>query len=694
MSTRLHELAERVTHRLRMDPDLRRDVAEELTSHLDASTAEYIDAGEPVERAEAQAMRALGDEQDLADQLWRANRGRIRLRFWLRWTARVVLVPAVLLAVALIPMQHRLEQRDARQLQALMAWQMEPGVAGVDGAAQPVAIDDHALLRHLDERERRLVLGDPEAQSALESAAAMVEAYPDDPAVHARYALTWIGSLDSDALARGEADTQALLDTLERGKQLEPDNGLYDLLKASLLVYRAGVLNQRDGEMQLELDDREAMEAVVAAFVAASQSAYLRTHGVDLVGRQMALLPASRSANEYMLRQSIFASAALRGGIQYSARSRFTARYVAAYARQLGEEGRVDEARSLLSHVQHVGVRMVEDAGLLTIVLTGSSIAALGLSAEVHVLEEAGLDDEAADVQAVYDALLHEHTRFRETLHVDLPPLSSPLHLMRMNRQDQTGAVWIDRAERVWLSQVALLTGLWMLLAVTACAALASIVSLLRHRDGSERPRLVWPNMLEIAVAAGVVLAVMVGFYAVRFWMMDVPTIAAASAAGLLAALGVVLIGAMLVRRAMARQGLPVAALSKWWHAVTVVCVIGLGVLMFDIPVLSTRHGNSSPLTPMIAALVLTATWALLGVVRLSQLRKRTAMYRRTLVRSALPWLAMATLTVGLVGGGVLLISESTTIDALDRHANVGITHERDHSAVTAYRDWLADSVR
>jgi hypothetical protein len=93
---------DRVTRRLSMDRELQWEVRLELRSHLQDSIAELRNAGRSEAEARDEAVRALGDEAELAEQLWRANRRRVRFRAAAAWAVRLILPPAaVTLAVVL-----------------------------------------------------------------------------------------------------------------------------------------------------------------------------------------------------------------------------------------------------------------------------------------------------------------------------------------------------------------------------------------------------------------------------------------------------------------------------------------------------------------------------------------------------------------------------------------------------------------
>jgi len=126
MSEPWDELLRRLTHGLRIDPDLQRDVSEELHTHLQACMDEHVQAGRSREQAIQLAVRSLGEVDQLADQLYRANRDRIRLRFWLRWAVRVSLTPLLIAAVLIFPLwqfrQHRQSVTLLNAMQVSYEW--------------------------------------------------------------------------------------------------------------------------------------------------------------------------------------------------------------------------------------------------------------------------------------------------------------------------------------------------------------------------------------------------------------------------------------------------------------------------------------------------------------------------------------------------------------------------------------------
>src|SRR4051794_31279324 len=92
------ELLDRVTNRLRVDPELQREVRHELAGHLQDSTNEFVAAGLNEADAAGKAVQLFGDQEQLSQQLWDANRSRIPARKVVRFVGRYALAPVVAVA--------------------------------------------------------------------------------------------------------------------------------------------------------------------------------------------------------------------------------------------------------------------------------------------------------------------------------------------------------------------------------------------------------------------------------------------------------------------------------------------------------------------------------------------------------------------------------------------------------------------
>ena len=180
------DLIGRLTQRLEVDEELRLDVARELRlppGRLRLGVPRR--RPEPTAEAAASAAKALGDEGELAEQLWQANRGRIRLRGVLRWTARVTLLPAAVL-VTLLLFAYLLGI--SGYVHAFSAG----GGGGDGGPGWPMGplgrlVCDPYVGVHLTADQRFLLEGDPNARTDLDKAKSIADRWPDNPVYYANY---------------------------------------------------------------------------------------------------------------------------------------------------------------------------------------------------------------------------------------------------------------------------------------------------------------------------------------------------------------------------------------------------------------------------------------------------------------------------------------------------------------------------
>ena len=204
------ELVRRATLRLEVDREIQLDVGRELATHLEDSCKEYRQAGCSPEEAEAAAAKALGDPDELAEQLWQANRLRMRMRSIGRWASRVTLVPAAALVVIALAVSLA-------------------GLTGPNSAKIPAA-----WLEGLTDDEKLILQGDPDAAGPLESAKVTSDRWPDSPIFYAQYAVEAMNAFQRSS--EDPTELQAILAVLDRGEQLDPENAWYNFWKSLLLV--------------------------------------------------------------------------------------------------------------------------------------------------------------------------------------------------------------------------------------------------------------------------------------------------------------------------------------------------------------------------------------------------------------------------------------------------------------------------
>jgi hypothetical protein len=238
------DLLDRATRRLRIDPELQREVRQELRTHLDDAIAELRRAGRGEADARAEAIAAMGDPDELAEQLWSSNRRRVRVRAAAAWAARLILPP---LAVALIIVLG---------YGAVVSWALSgehhprlylfapPGHQQIRERYRIAAIADVS-----DQAKQLWALRDLPSEQRLAAARQLAERAPDDPALYAHYAghalvrsfYTPTGDNGEGIPNIDEAVLRDMLAVLSEGERREPDNAFYPLLLAGVLFNASAV---------------------------------------------------------------------------------------------------------------------------------------------------------------------------------------------------------------------------------------------------------------------------------------------------------------------------------------------------------------------------------------------------------------------------------------------------------------------
>lgn len=256
---------DRLTHRLDADMDLRAEISNELRGHLEESATSFISAGLTDEEANNQAIAALGDQEELANGLWQANKRRLRGRTLVRWIAGVALLPGA--GAIALSITWSVVVSIAIALAALLSlgrvhlggykigW-------GMEGAIHSLAQrQTEQKLANLSDPARRLfesTQGDTAAQ--LEQAQRLALSNPSNRIYRAHYALALAGagvwSMEPDRNWMVDSTKlDHLMEVLDAGARLEPDNGFYPLLKATMLM-NAGAKYVEESETEVHYLDQ------------------------------------------------------------------------------------------------------------------------------------------------------------------------------------------------------------------------------------------------------------------------------------------------------------------------------------------------------------------------------------------------------------------------------------------------------
>lgn len=682
------ELTQRLTRRLEPDPELRLDVAQELRAHLDDAAADFQAGGMGQDEARAAAIKALGNADELAEQLWQANRRRMGLRRVLRATAEAVLVPAAVLTIVLIVVGMRPQQ-----------------LRVTDGLGYPSRFD---LPSDYPADKRVLLQGDRPGADYLAVVRAVHSRWPEDPVYMAQHA-----GLSLTKLPREEA-----LALLEAGEKLEPDNALYNFMRAGLWMKQAAELKDdpqlayvtygdnttrpSTGDM-VEIKDATLFERVLAEARRGVAKPYCDSHTRLYVQRRLEAMPADRRMSDHLRRMMLAAETLL----PPLSEPRQVAKAMGAHAVQIARD-RPEEALRLVRDAQLMGARMAARAGTLIELLVGSAIHQHGLVCEELVQRRLGKDELAAQAESRRKAdgdLLTALRRPKTALSLEEFgmfgwALTPSFAMAKINPEP------LRSAEYAVTDELALLA---LLSLVTLCLLAGLLVRLVNRLRGRRAPSLSlrWHEVARIAFWA---VVVPLGLYAVYAYLtpLGLRRYGMAFTAGkMLVEYGLV-IGVVLVLlhglssrafRCRAAE-LDLSVPRAWrWREHKLLAALVLLVVLGNVAYLGLWYAEHLIKLPRdfqmeFAAIVtgLTLLTALVMVV-IANVRGRApemAVYRRAAGRSRTAILAAAVVVVGAVGGLSLAARESSAIARAKDNGALLLYNELDLSDYGQLRDHLA----
>jgi hypothetical protein len=386
------EVVERLTDRLRIDPELRMDISHELKTHLEDSADEFRQAGYDEAEASETAVKAFGDETELSQQLWLANRGRIRVRQVIKWSARIVLIP---LSIAMIFVGLTGFSSVISSLQKIS------GRNGNYGSNIPGT-------RSLSEEERFIFFGDPSAKTDVGKQKSISDRWPENPIYYANYVNSVLNSLeraenDSPAFYHDPAKALDVLPLLTKGEQIEVENGFYNIAKAGILFNISSTLKEypkltyitRDSNgkektsnyRRVMITDPERFKQGVEEFRKGVFKPIHNSHSMDMLRVRLGLLPPVNDFVEYISRSAYGIPSAL----PMLGYERHIARMLCAYSLELTNEGKINEAKDLLNITAMFGSKRGASGETLIELLVGQAIYQLPLAYEIQGYQLLGL---------------------------------------------------------------------------------------------------------------------------------------------------------------------------------------------------------------------------------------------------------------------------------------------------------------
>lgn len=742
------DLIDRLTHRLRVDPELRMDVANELRAHLEDSEADFLAAGDTPDQAAANASKALGDESDLASQLWQANRSRIRLRRVCKWAARVALVPgAILVTLALGWGMVSTGQDFARTAQALM--------------------EDGLYLGKNSERmsaeQRLIVFGDEAAETHAAAQKAIVERWPENPIYWTNYLsalvssrmdslpvqsdidreLPEVGAEDSTGFDAGvnlpdeigpEQQAAALsevLAELDRGEQADPDNAWYNLIKSALLI-RAAATDSFYSSYEEDIESKPPyvhiahpalFERGLAELRRGAAKPHCRTYQDEMASLRLAALPQATGLLQVVGANMGIDALFFNQWFSLFGPTRNWARTVGSYACQLAKEGRVPEAMKLNRALQALTTKKAAGDSTVIELLVSSAIDQLFLGNETNIVEISGDLERAASLKERNE---RESEFYRSRSPLRDPDRPERQRLLSTYQWLQPASAGINpepmrTAEYALIERACMLCLLVVVLVLLLLFGTAAGLSIIRRRRADDGPKLLfvgWGRIGRICLIAIVAPIAMYLAYTrlawfsphrFGFWYTSVRVVIE------FAALGVIMIGLLAylthgaVRQTAGRAGITVppplrvrnrrilAAAAGVTAMVIIVYVVGCELRIFGPTAPDPNNIYRTwafPLTGWFIAAgiaLLALVWGVREIVYLCRLRGELAHFRRTLLRSSVGILAAAVIVVGAICGVALSRAETAAVRRITGNANVGIHNELELSSLRELRDHYAE---
>ena len=711
-----NELIDRLTHRLVVDEELRLDVARELRCHLEDAAVEFRGAGQSEQQAAASAARALGDADELAEQLWQANRRRIRIRGVIRWAARVTLLPAAA-AIVLVFLLYIVNVGNAffPGKYGYRGWY--PG--GWDGkTAWPMGpvgelVLDPYMGVHLSQDQRFMLFGAPGAQTALERAKSISDRWPDNPVYYANYVAFLLSSADGRGVGESGGGTDAeklsaVVAALRKGEQLDPCNAFYPFEVASLLIRASSKVsedpNRAYGQVSVRGDLRQApackTEVTDAALFRSGLEEFRRglgtpqftSHALDILRLRLAGLPAPTRLIQYLARLDIAFSTPL----PYLGDYRHLTEALLGRAMDLAEQGQGAQAIRLAREVELMGDTTGGRSDTFVIqLLVGARIRSMAIGHAELIYGELGQADKAADARRRQqeDAELYRHVwAGKEPGPEEMAGMGLLESITRpvLPGYDASMLRPIRTAEWFLAAQAGLLVLLAALLAGSLVLAVVAGLELwLLPRE--RRPVLLfvgWRRLGRICVLAVVVPVAVYGLYALAAaeWGPTAGLTGALLRVGLELALLAVVVFVLLawlsgsaIRQRAAELGLDAPGPATWrqWAWPAGLMVLGAALPLIIIVGWWTGafrtyklEGISKDVGGILYSAAIACTvvpwgiaWALWSPAPGGSFKR----FRQSVRRSMVPILAAAVVVVGIGLGGLLAAGEGLAISRMGR---------------------------
>ena len=385
MDERIEKLTDDVTAGLGDDPELRLDVRQELRAHLQETAEQLQTAGQSADASVDDAIKSFGAPAEIATGLEEANKRRMTLRAYARFTLKAVL-PTLAVILAVVLGYGRLAGLSAG-LNELPMYQFSKFSMHVDDSLSFI-FDLRSHVKPLP----RLQTPEEKAEKAkrLQLAAIMSGNNSGDRPRLKTLADTHRGQPDyREFLGYYYNITQDPQVKIE-GPKVDPDNAAYDYIEANYLL-REG-FNPRNNQVASDAKniilDRVILDKGIKAYLTGIAKPRCTFYQNEMLRREYALFPKPQYIEDHLAQMNYFSD------MPQFASYRNLARELSGCMEVLVDEGRYDEARVLADSWPKFCSQIAYDNDSLIGMVIASSISLIMGKSAIGVYERLGLPAE------------------------------------------------------------------------------------------------------------------------------------------------------------------------------------------------------------------------------------------------------------------------------------------------------------
>jgi hypothetical protein len=375
---RLDEIADVVTEGLKDDPVLRLDVRSEILSHLLDKVDEIVETeGKPREEAIELAIKSLGPVPELAEDIWSANRKRMRFDALVKWGIRVALVPAAVLTALLATLPGLL-------MTGMLA--VELFSPSYDGSSfgKHLNILLNVIGRgslQLSKEKVFLIYGDRRRPTTPEQQRAIWEKNPENRVYYGNYI-----SYLADGGGTGLNDMDRFEEEIRRGEQLDPENSRYNYLLAGMFLKHAGEYRRESISVNESftshyiVKDRSLLDRAMDEALKGLKKPGYKRYATEMRIERLDGLPEDRHLDERFAKAGIAVGVSLPDSLHIQ----HITLIAPHYAELMLAEGKKERAREVMHLWKDLTAKLINDSYKLTDILIALFAAKVSLNDTVY----------------------------------------------------------------------------------------------------------------------------------------------------------------------------------------------------------------------------------------------------------------------------------------------------------------------